>query len=180
MARGEEAVQAISAVDVAALAILAIAVLRGVWIGLIREVFSLGGLAAAVIAVRLGTAPAAEWLLANPPLELSPLAARIAAGAVIAVVVILCTAIIGRIVRRGARWAGLGFADRVGGGVVGAAEGALVIAILMLIGVTVVGRDHPAVAGSRTLAVFESAERLVRGTNQTLPRVALPPRNPER
>jgi membrane protein required for colicin V production len=180
MARGEEAVEVVSAVDVAALAILGMAVLRGVWIGLIREVFSLGGLAAAVIAVRLGTAPAAEWLLANPPVELSPLAARIAAGAVIAVVVILCTAIVGRIVRRGARWAGLGFADRVGGGLLGAAEGALVIAILMLIGVTAVGRDHPALAGSRTLAVFESAERLVEGAEPTPPRVALPPRNPER
>jgi len=172
-------VQAISAVDVAALAILGIAVLRGLWIGLIREVFSLGGLAAAVVAVRLGSGPAAEWLLANPPLEMSPLAARIAAGAVIAVVAIVCTAIVGRMVRRGARWAGLGFADRLGGGVVGAAEGALVIAILMLIGVTVVGRDHPALAGSRTLSVFESAERLVGQERPALPRQASPPGHSE-
>ena len=38
--------EAIAAVDMAALAILALAVLRGLWIGLIREVFSLAGLAA--------------------------------------------------------------------------------------------------------------------------------------
>jgi membrane protein required for colicin V production len=179
MPPGEEGVEAISAVDVAALAILAVAVLRGLWIGLIREVFSLGGLAAAVIAVRLAAAPGADWLLARLPVALSPLAARIAAGAVIAVVVIVCTAIVGRIVRRGARWAGLGFADRVAGGVLGAAEGVLVIAILMLIGTAVVGRDHPALADSRTLAVFESAERLVQGTKPTLPRAALPAGRPE-
>ena len=54
---------AISAVDVAALAILGLAVLRGLWIGLIREVFSLAGLAAAAVAVRFGTVPAADWLM---------------------------------------------------------------------------------------------------------------------
>jgi membrane protein required for colicin V production len=175
MAPGEAAVEAISAVDVAALAILGLAVLRGLWIGLIREVFSLAGLAAACVAVRFGTAPAADWLLLELPAEISPLAARIAAGVLIAVAVILCTAVVGRLVRRGARWAGLGFADRLGGGALGAAEGALVIVVLMLLGIAVVGRDHPALADTRTLAAFESAERLANGTNAGLPAVALPP-----
>ena len=61
MAPGEKQVETISPVDVAALAILILAVLRGLFIGLIREVSSLGGLAAACIAVRLGAAPAADW-----------------------------------------------------------------------------------------------------------------------
>ena len=167
--------EAISPVDVAALAILTVAVLRGLFIGLIREVFSLGALAAACIAVRLGAAPAADWMLLNLPWELSPLTARIVAGAVIAIAVIVSVATVGRILRRGVRWAGLGFADRLAGGVLGAAEGALVVVVLMLIGTTVMGRDHPAVAGSRTLAAFESAERLVQQTRPTLPRVPSPP-----
>jgi membrane protein required for colicin V production len=167
-------VEVISAVDVVTLAILAVAVLRGLWIGLIREVFSLAALAAACIAVRFGTGPAADWMLLNLPVELGPLAARIAAGVVIAVAVIVSVATAGRVLRKGARWVGLGFADRLAGGVLGAAEGALVVVVLMLIGTTVVGRDHPAVAGSRTLAAFESAERVARA-DPTLPPVALPP-----
>ena len=152
--------EAISAVDLAALAILALALLRGLFIGMIREVFSLAALAAACVAVRFGTAPCAEWLLLHSPVEIGDLVARIAAGAVIAVAVIVGVAIVGRAVRKGARWAGLGFADRLGGGVLGAAEGTLVIVVLMLLAVAVVGRDHPALTDSRTLAAFESAERL--------------------
>jgi membrane protein required for colicin V production len=172
-------VEAISAVDVAALAILVLAVLRGLFKGLIREVFSLAALAAACVAVRLGTAPVADWMLLELPVELSPLAARVAAGAIIAVAVVVSVAMVGLFLRRGARWAGLGFADRLAGGVLGAAEGALVIVILMLLGIAVVGRDHPALAGSRTLAAFESAERLAEQVTPTLPRVALPLRNTE-
>jgi membrane protein required for colicin V production len=155
-------VEGISAVDVAALAILALALARGLFIGMIREVFSLVALAAASVAVRFGTAPAAEWLVLNSPVAMGDLAARIAAGMVIAVAVVVAVAIVGRLVRRGARWAGLGFADRLGGGVLGAAEGTLVIVVLMLLALAVVGRDHPALADSRTLAAFESAGRLTR------------------
>jgi len=162
-------VEAITAVDMAALAILALAVLRGLWIGLIREVFSLAGLASAAIAVRFGTAPAADWLMVALPVELSPLAARIAAGVAIAVAVIVIVAIVGRMVRKGARWAGLGFVDRLAGGALGAAEGAMVVVVLMMLGIAVVGRDFPALADSRALAILESAERLVLGTEQTPP-----------
>ena len=170
--------EALSAVDLAALAILAVAALRGLWIGLIREVFSLGGLAAACIAVRLGSAPAADWLRASLPVELSSLSARVAAGAIIAVAVIATAALAGRLLRRGARWAGLGFADRLAGGLLGAAEGALAIVLLMLLATAVVGRDHPVLAGSRTLAAFESAESLARQTRPELPAVKPPAPEP--
>ena len=171
--------EAISPIDLAALAILILAVLRGLFIGLIREVSSLGGLAAACIAVRIGAAPAADWMLLNLPWELSPLTARIVAGAVIAIAVIVCVAAVGRILRRGVRWAGLGFADRLAGGVLGAAEGALVIVLLMLLSIALVGRDHPQIANSQTLAAFESAERLVQQSGATPPSVALPTRSSE-
>jgi membrane protein required for colicin V production len=168
-------VEAISPVDVATLAILTVTVLRGLFIGLIREISSLGALAAACIAVRLGTAPAAEWMLHHLPLDLSSTAARVVAGAAIAIAVIVSVAAVGRILRRGVRWAGLGFADRLAGGVLGAAEGALVIVVLMLLAVALLGRDHPQLADSQTLVVFESAERLAQQTKSTLPPVTLPP-----
>jgi membrane protein required for colicin V production len=168
-------VEAISPVDVATLAILTLAVLRGLFIGLIREVFSLGALAAACIAVRLGTAPAADWMLLNLPLEIGSLTARVVAGIVIAIAVIVSMAAVGRVLRRGARWAGLGFADRLAGGVLGAAEGSLVIVVLMLLGIALVGRDHPHLADSQTLAAFESAERLAQQTRPVLPPAQSPP-----
>ena len=161
--------EAISPVDLAALAILILAVLRGLFIGLIREVFSLGALAAACIAVRLGAVPAADWMLLNLPFEMGSLTARVVAGVVIAIAVVVLVAGVGRVLRRGVRWAGLGFADRLAGGVLGAAEGSLVIVILMLLGIALVGRDHPHLADSRTLAAFENAERLVQQTRPMRP-----------
>jgi len=173
--REKSAVETISPVDLAALAILIAAVVRGLFIGMIREVFSLAALAAACIAVRFGAAPTADWMLVNLPLELSPLAARVVAGAVIAVAIIVGVAGAGRLLRRGVRWAGLGFADRLAGGAVGAAEAALVVVIGMLLADALVGRDHPALADSRTLAAFESAEHLANQGNVRLPAVASPP-----
>jgi len=171
-------VEAISPVDLAALAILIAAVMRGLFIGMIREVFSLAALAAACVAVRFGAAPVADWMLLELPLELSPLVARIAAGAVIAVAVIVSVTAVGRVLGRGVRWAGLGFADRLAGGVVGAAEAALVVVIGMLFAVALAGRDHPVLAGSQTLAAFESAERLANQSDVALPAVSLPPPDP--
>ena len=48
--------------DVAVLAILLIAALRGTSLGLIREAFSILALAAAVVAVRVWNEPFAAWL----------------------------------------------------------------------------------------------------------------------
>ena len=165
------------AVDVAALAILAIAVLRGLLIGAIRESFSLAALAAASLAVRFGANPAASWLAENAPVDLGQFGAKIAAGALIAIGVVFGVAIVGRFVRRGARLAGLGAADRLAGSALGAAEGALVVGLLLLLGITLVGRDHPALADSRTLEAFEHVEELARGGLHTLPPIAAPGRD---
>jgi uncharacterized membrane protein required for colicin V production len=99
---------------------------------------------------------------------------------VIVIAVILSMTLVGRVLRRGARWVGLGFVDRIAGGALGAAEGALVIVILLLFGFSVVGRDHPALANTRTLAAFENAERLAQAGPPALPQVASPPPERER
>lgn len=165
-----------SPLDVAACLLLGVAVLRGLAIGMVREAFSVAALAAACIAVRFGSGPASEWLLANALPGLGPLGARILAGAAIGLAAALSVGICGRIVRRGVEAAGLGMADRLAGGAIGAAEGALVIAIALLVGVTLVGRDHPLLARSRTLAAFEQAERFARGGGLPAIDVAAPPR----
>jgi uncharacterized membrane protein required for colicin V production len=170
----------VSPIDLAACLLLAVALLRGLAIGMVREAFSVAALAAACIAVRFGSGPASAWLLENALPGLGPLGARILAGAAIGLGAALTVGICGRLVRRGVEAAGLGFADRVAGAAIGLAEGALLLAIALLVGVTVVGRDHPLLARSRTLAAFERAERFARGGGVPNLDVAAPPRSAPR
>ena len=160
-----------------ALAVLGLALVRGLWIGLVREAFSLASLAAACLAVRLGTADAAEALGALTPWPMGPLAATILAGAVLAVTAILAVALVGRAVRRGLHAAGLSALDRLGGGVLGAAEGALLLAVLLLGAVAALGASHPWLDGSRAVAVV--AEARARWAADP-PAVAAPPPPPAR
>jgi membrane protein required for colicin V production len=162
--------------DAVCLALLLLAGLRGVWIGLVREAFSLAALLAALAAVRLWTAPVARWLeLEAGPLGVGPVAAPWLAGALLAGGVIVLVAILGRVVRRGVQAAGLGLADRLAGGGLGAAEGAVAAGLLLLVLVAALGADHPALAGSRSLELLERAQRMA-GAAPPVRDVAAPPR----
>lgn len=146
-------------VDLAAAGILAAAVLRGVWIGLVREAFSLAALACAVFAVRRFAEPIADDLAAS--YDLDPLLATAIAGAGVAVAAIVAVTIVGFVIRRAVRASGLGLADRIGGAVLGACEGALFVALLLFGVITVTGRTDPLIAGTRSLAAFEAVERWI-------------------
>ncbi len=150
-------------VDVVALAVLGVAVLRGLAIGMVREAFSVAALAAACIAVRFGTAPAAAWLEANALPGLGPLGARILAGTAVGLAAALAVGLAGRVIRRGVHAVGLGLADRLAGAAIGAAEGALVVAVALLIALAVLGRTHPLLARSRALEAVQRGEVLARG-----------------
>lgn len=163
-----------SPVDVAALLVLALALLRGIAIGMVREAFSVAALAAACLAVRFGSAPAAAWLQHNAVPGLGPLGAQILAGAAVGLATLLAVGIVGRLVRRGVHGVGLGPADRLAGAAIGLAEGALVVGVALLVAIALVGRDHPLLARSRALAAFEQAEQLARGAEPP-PAVAAPP-----
>ena len=105
----------IEPVDIVVATILAIASLRGMFLGLIREAFSLAGIASAYLAVRLFTASAADWLVAvsggSIPVGLAPWIG----GLLLAVFTLGVITFVGRVLRKGARAVGLGFADRLGG-----------------------------------------------------------------
>ena len=163
-----------SPVDALAFSVLAIALVRGLAIGMVREAFSVAALAGACIAVRFGTAPAAAWLLENALPGLGPLGAKILAGSVVGLTAAIAVGLLGRLVRRGVHAAGLGLPDRLAGAAIGAAEGALVVGVLLLAAITLLGREHPTLARSRTLVAFEQAERLARGESK-LSDVAAPP-----
>jgi membrane protein required for colicin V production len=142
-------------IDGIALTVLLIAAVRGLWIGLIREGLSLAAIAAATIVTRLWVDPAAAKLTELSAGEISGKAALWIAGVVLVVVTILVVGAIGRLLRRGAVFAGLGWADRVGGGVLGATEGAVVAAILVLLALWLVGPEHPVTARARSVELVE-------------------------
>jgi uncharacterized membrane protein required for colicin V production len=167
-----------SPVDGAVLAVMGIALVRGLWIGMVRETFSVAALAAACIAVRFETAPLADWLRAGAGLPLGPTAARVVAGAAIGIGTALVVGLTGRVLARMLRGAGLGLADRLAGGVIGVAEGALLAGVLLFAATLTIGRESRLLSESRALHTFERFESLAR-ERASLPPVAAPPQQAE-
>jgi len=163
-----------AAIDVLALGILTLAAARGLLIGMIREAFSLLALGGAVIAVRLFTDPLATWLRTEAHVTWGDFTVRVAAGVLLVIGVVGAVVITGKIVKRGVRAAGLGWADRLGGGLLGAAEGLLVVGLILAGAVAAIGRDHAALADSRTLSFFDEA-RAVANRDAPHTDVAAPP-----
>jgi membrane protein required for colicin V production len=149
-------------IDGVVAAILVVAVARGLALGMIREAFSIAALAGAVIAVRFGTEPLAAWLgtqAADAGYAFGGWTLRVAAAVLWVVAVVAAVGFAGRMLRRGARAVGLGWADRVGGGMLGAAEGLLVAGLLVGVAAALLGRDHEALADSRALATLDQARQ---------------------
>ena len=163
--------------DLVVVGILGIALLRGFFRGLLREVFSIVALAGACVAVRLYVVPGADWLEAATQGEIGPALSPWVAGAGIGIGTIAAVVIAGRFLRRGARIAGLGWADRAGGALLGTAEGVLVVGVLLAIAMSVLGRSHPILAETRSLHAFEQLEEIAQtGTWRDID-VAAPPRS---
>lgn len=143
--------------DIVALALLALAIARGAFRGVVREAFSLGALAAAFIVARFATSPVAAWLTESAPMILPPWAATVLAGIAVVTASLIGVGLVGRTVRTGLHAAGLGLFDRIAGAGLGAAEGALVIAVGVALGATALGPDHAALRQTHTLAAYDSA-----------------------
>jgi len=162
--------------DLLVLTVLGIAALRGLLLGLVREVLSLVSLAAAFVAVRFLAVPAGSRLDALVGGGLGSMLATVLAGAGVVVGVLVAGAVAARVARRGARAAGLGWLDKTAGTLLGAAEGALVVAAVLMVSAGFLGRDHAFLAESRAFAALEELERAAReGSAQGLPPVAAPP-----
>ena len=159
-------------IDLLAFVILSIATLRGLALGLIREAFSIGALGAAVIEVRVWNDPFMRWMQNEShgglPADLAPWIS----GTLLAIGVIAAVAIFGRVMRQGARAAGLGWFDRLAGAVLGAAEGALAAGLILLAIGSALGPSHHLLAGSRSYALLE---RVRQSTALPATDVAAPP-----
>lgn len=158
--------------DWISLGLVTVAGLRGLWIGLIREGLSLATVAVATIVTRLYVAPVAEWLGVRTGGELTGRTGLWIAGVLIVLATIAVLAIVGRILRRSAEAAGLGWADRVGGGALGMAEGSIVASILVVIALWIVGPDHASTRGARSVEIVQQL-RALREAGE-LPSVAAP------
>ena len=147
-------------IDLAVATILALAIGRGLWIGMIREGLSIAAIGAATIVTRLAVDPLSIRLTELTAGEISGRAAVWIAGTVLVVATILVIGTLARLLRRGAQFAGLGWADRIGGGALGLAEGTVISTILVLLALWIVGPAHSTLAGSRSLAVVEQLQTL--------------------
>ncbi len=160
-------------VDLLAATVIGLALIRGVFLGLVREAFSLGSIAGAVIITRLAAGPFGDWLVATSDRAISAKFAPFIAGAALVVLTFTVLGFAGRMLRQGVRAAGLSWADRAGGAVLGAAEGALVVAVGVLIASMALGRDHSSIRNSRSLEALERLEVVVQEGD--FPNVAAPP-----
>ena len=145
-----------NALDLAVLVTIALALLRGMWIGLTKEVFSLGALAAACFAVWLFAPEAGRWLAQRsglaPPFAVGICGFAIGVGALAAVVVA------GNFAQRGVAAAGLRRFDRVGGGILGTAEGVIVATLLLLVATKLLGSSDALVANSKSSDAFRTLQ----------------------
>ena len=113
------------------IAVLAVSTAGAFRRGLIRELFALGGLVAGILLASWYYAPAAVWI--NRIFAMGELA-NVAAFLVVAVGVMVLSAILGKILQKTASAIGLGFLDRLGGAGFGLIRGCLLgVAIMMTI-----------------------------------------------
>ncbi len=163
---------ALAPLDFVCLVILALAFVRGVLRGLLRETFSIASLAAACLMVMVFYGDVAEWLLRVTQGRVAEISAPWIGGALLGITTIGVITLLGRLVRRGAKFAGLGWADRTGGALLGSAEGVLVAAVILSLLGQAIGRDHPVLARSRSLEELEQLEHIAQ--TGELPAIELP------
>ena len=163
-----------TALDAIVIAVMSIALVRGLWIGMVRELFSLGAIVAACIAVRVFAGDGGVWLA-----ERSGIAESVAvavAGIAIGVGALALLAMTGRYAKLGIDKAGLRLFDRLGGALLGSAEGLIVAAVVLLVAIFAFGRDDPLVADSKSVEAFDVLEEWALGPDDgPLPDVAAPP-----
>lgn len=168
----------ITILDGVVLAILLVGIGRGMFIGMIRESFSIAAFGSSCIALRYGNEFAAHWLTEITDGQIGSGAAPWITGAVIMVGTVSLIGFAGRYLKRGAQAVGLGWADRLGGGALGMAEGALLATLIVLGATFTLGRDHSVVQYSHSVdAVDYMREYVVDNADEIadeLPDVAAP------
>ena len=151
-------------------AVMALAVVRGFFVGMIREGFSVAAIGAVVLGMIYGAQPAGLWIDQATAGEVGGQPAKWIGGAICGVLAGIGVGALGRYLRRGARIVGLGMADRVGGSAIGAAEGALISTLVIVGAMRAFGPEHPAVFNAYSVAVMDEVQFAIEtGTVPRLP-----------
>ncbi len=166
----------IEPVDMIVMALLVVASIRGFVMGLVREAFSLAGIGGAYLVVAMLGGPTAGWLASVSDGGIKPAFAPFVAGIGLVILTIGLVTTLGRVARRGVRAVGLGLVDRIGGAVLGGAEGALVVAILLVLAGRAVGLDHAALRHTQAVATLGRLEAIASDEPADVD-VAAPPPN---
>lgn len=159
--------------DFVVIAILGIAMVRGLFRGMVREALSVGALVGACFAVVHLSEPAAAWIVHLTDGEIGPSIAPWVAGIAVVIATLFGAALVARMARGGARAVGLGWVDHAGGAVLGLAEGVLVSAILVQVASSSLGPSHPFLEDSLTVTAMQQIERVAE--DEHLLDVAAPP-----
>jgi membrane protein required for colicin V production len=165
----------IATLDTIILVVLAIAIARGFWIGLIREGFSIAALGGGLLAVRYGLEPLAGVVERASGGDFGPTASSWIAGIAIGLATVAIIGIAGKLLRRGAHAVGLGWADRVAGGVIGGAEGALAAGVILVVALWTAGPDSSMVEDSKSMELLDDLQEYLAEHRDELPAVAAPP-----
>lgn len=117
-----------SGFDVLALSVIGLAAAMGLWKGLVVQVFGLAGLI-------LGYILSVKYYLKVAGLfpDINPGTARIAAFLTIFIACIISAYVLGRVLEKLLKIAGLGWANRIMGGLLGLAKGALIMTVIMVV-----------------------------------------------
>jgi membrane protein required for colicin V production len=126
-------------VDWAIIALLVFSVLGGLTQGFIRSIFSLAGLLLGLQIAAWNYPRVAEWL--QPTIQIEGLADTIG-FIVITVVVLVFAGLIGSIVAKMVHQLGLGWLDRIVGGVFGLVQGVVLVTVFILVTVAFFPRAH--------------------------------------
>ena len=157
------------------LVVLAIAIARGFWIGLIREGFSIAALGGGLLAVRYGLEPLAGVIERATGGDFGSTASSWIAGIAIGLSTVAVIGVAGKFLRRGAHAVGLGWADRIAGGVIGGAEGALAAGVILVVALWTAGPDSSLVEDSKSMEVLDELQDYMAEHRDELPAVASPP-----
>ncbi|NJC87242.1 MAG: CvpA family protein [Desulfuromonas sp.] len=155
-----------NAVDIAIVAVLAVLLLKGLWLGLIHELCALAGLGlGTILAVRYHMALAeAMPAWANLP----PWLAMVVCFAVLFLVTLICFVLLGVVLSRFLKLIFLGGFNRVLGGLFGLMQGTLLLA-LVLYGLSVADWLKESRRQSQLAPPFTTlGERVVNGGRQLL------------
>ncbi len=155
--------------DYAVLAVVLASVLLALWRGAVREIAALAGWVAAVILSGMYAQDFAHWM----PFALSPMLKAVIAYLAIFLGMLLLFGLLGMLLAKLLRVAGLGFTDRVVGALFGLARGlVIVIVAVMLAGLTSLPKEpfwrEAALSGPLETAVLAAKPALPKDLAQRI------------